>query len=57
MVTFTPSIELLVRRSGRLPVPSTVSRTTHWVVLANGVGTVAAVPVVPNVMMAVHVPS
>ncbi len=57
MVTFAESTELLVRTRGRLPVPSTVSRITHWVVLVNGVGTVAAVPVRPNVTMAVQVPS
>ncbi len=56
-VKLVPSTELFVRRSGRLPEPSTVSRTTHWVALVNGVGTVAAVPVVPNVTTAVHVPS
>ena len=57
MLTLKPSIELLVRRSGRFPVPSTVSRTMHCVVLVNGVGTVAAVPVVTNVTTAVQKPS
>ena len=57
MLTLKPSIELLVRISGRLPVPSTVSRTTHCVVLLNGVGTVAPVPVLVKLAIAVHVPS